>query len=947
MDVAVGLLGAGVDVHPFVRISSELVFREETEPSKFFNYEEGGEPVWLTRTDLRRLENAVNMRLLEWLESDQNKLKCAIDKHGFNIQEQIDYRSKPILQCAVALKNITVMELKGKEMLPAICFNENRQVCKLLAEKLFEHLKKSQSEFESTAEFKDKFMIRDEHVPKENTTSVPSVSVEYDGKKLELLVRQQAGIQLFEHWTQQALAAFIASYANEKSKHLNYFRRNEYDSCIRDASSTLKDLAKCAKGVVDSRKTPSFKNNLTMKKIDGQSSEIDQSSSISSKDSESSNTFTEKSQSKSMKYLKKSKHNDEKILVEFNNTTLSEDALDESANNSTTTINSDSSDFDLIDSMEDEEQSAEKNIEKLHEVKKRVKGSKMEILQKLNMRRRIAPINVHKADKFNRMLPGKQKHNDEKEMGDQLRLVRNKRKVVSKSEYELLNEDAGRTPLGVLARSLRNLIHEVKGMASKDLNVAEKITKETTNRTEEMLTNEERQAEESLSEALVIPFEIISEALKLGLVAAEHSNATDGDNGDDSGSLAREIASDFVEISTANNTDVQQIVRNHNICWRVDCKRSPPDLPSFLSNRPTATMDQHELLKLLAEVSSIPGIGQKHKKTNELKKTEEQSESNGTETAEKRECAMCIEELGLRGQPLYFTKQNISIGGRMERIVGLFQKLHTITGNEQIEQLNTLGYSTLTKLQVKLVYGSNSPFQSREAFQRYVNADAQHLQRYVERDLELIAEAQQITLANENSPEDWLAQGIVPQLKVRSPKGDREEDQMKRLYILSRIILSPIAMMPSVVGPYLLNPWLFSPLLTSAIVNVPFILHPQRFPALPFSPLIYRPNILVLGVVDTSYDPSKRFSAQVIPLDSLPSTMLSQLIVNPDLFVSSVSLKNETQPDVFTNQTVNLTPQFIYSLMFPNKLNGPSSLKSSSLMPTTSTPSSFIVSDDD
>ncbi|VDK26069.1 unnamed protein product [Anisakis simplex] len=168
MDVAAGLLGTGVDVHPFVRISSELVFREETEPSKFFNYEEGGEPVWLTRTDLRRLENAVNMRLLEWLESDQNKLKCAIDKLGFNIQEQIDYRSKPILQCAVALKNITplVMELKRKAILPAIYFNENRQVCKLLAEKLFEHLEKSQSEFESIAEFKDKFIIRDEHVRK-------------------------------------------------------------------------------------------------------------------------------------------------------------------------------------------------------------------------------------------------------------------------------------------------------------------------------------------------------------------------------------------------------------------------------------------------------------------------------------------------------------------------------------------------------------------------------------------------------------------------------------------------------------------------------------------------------------------------------------------------------------------------------------------------------------
>uniref|UniRef100_A0A0M3K1T2 Helicase C-terminal domain-containing protein n=1 Tax=Anisakis simplex TaxID=6269 RepID=A0A0M3K1T2_ANISI len=161
------------------------------EPCKFFNYHEGGKPVWLTRADLRRLENALKTRFLEWLKTEPKKMNSVLDKLGCNVQQQLDYRSRPFdqvlfnnnieynnnninnninnnfnnnVQRSTALKSIVplIMELRDKEMLPAICFNDDRKVCEQLADKLFEYLEAEQHEFEESDEFKSKYAIKDE-----------------------------------------------------------------------------------------------------------------------------------------------------------------------------------------------------------------------------------------------------------------------------------------------------------------------------------------------------------------------------------------------------------------------------------------------------------------------------------------------------------------------------------------------------------------------------------------------------------------------------------------------------------------------------------------------------------------------------------------------------------------------------------------------------------------
>lgn len=227
----------------------------------------------------------------------------------------------------------------------------------------------------------------------------------------------------------------------------------------------------------------------------------------------------------------------------------------------------------------------------------------------------------------------------------------------------------------------------------------------------------------------------------------------------------------------------------------------------------------------------------------------------------------------------------------------------------QIKQLNTIGFTKLNKEQLKLMYGVESPYRSREILQRYINVDEEHLRRYVEKDIQLLAKMDEINLSK-NEATHLLTHGFVPSLVLPLEGGEVTLSEPK---VLAPLVLSPIVLFPSVLGAFLLNPWTFSPLLTSVIINAPLIIRPQKIPSLMFSPLVYRPNILSYGIVKKDINPAKQFSPLVLPLNSTPILLLSKLILNPDIFGNSTNITN-----VFSEQRVNLSPQFIHSLMYPD-----------------------------
>ncbi|VDN07517.1 unnamed protein product [Thelazia callipaeda] len=141
----------------------DQVVKDEFEPCKFFNYKSEGEKVWLTRKDIRRLEHALKSRFLEWLKENPKKVEHVLQKIRTNVACELDYRSTPFDQQATAMKSISplILELRDKNLLPAICFNENRRICEKLAVQLCSHLETLQINFEMSPEYK-KYEIKDE-----------------------------------------------------------------------------------------------------------------------------------------------------------------------------------------------------------------------------------------------------------------------------------------------------------------------------------------------------------------------------------------------------------------------------------------------------------------------------------------------------------------------------------------------------------------------------------------------------------------------------------------------------------------------------------------------------------------------------------------------------------------------------------------------------------------
>lgn len=144
--------------------SADKQTKDEFEPCHYFGYKPN-ERVWLSRSKLRELENKLKERFLQWLQGDEEKMRVVLDElGGGDVKQQLQHRALPFNKEKTAVDNIVPLidEMRAKQMLPAICFNDDRHVCEALATRLGEELEEREKEFVNTAEFKNKYAIKDE-----------------------------------------------------------------------------------------------------------------------------------------------------------------------------------------------------------------------------------------------------------------------------------------------------------------------------------------------------------------------------------------------------------------------------------------------------------------------------------------------------------------------------------------------------------------------------------------------------------------------------------------------------------------------------------------------------------------------------------------------------------------------------------------------------------------
>ncbi|EGT54080.1 hypothetical protein CAEBREN_29135 [Caenorhabditis brenneri] len=96
---------------------------------------------------------------------------------------------------------------------------------------------------------------------------------------------------------------------------------------------------------------------------------------------------------------------------------------------------------------------------------------------------------------------------------------------------------------------------------------------------------------------------------------------------------------------------------------------------------------------------------------------------------------------GPDGQPLYFTKENITERFPSEaKKIELFEQLDKTYSLEQLKDMNQTGYTVLTPKQMQMIYGKKSPFKNPKLLKTYNNMTRAQIHRTIHSTIRNVAD---------------------------------------------------------------------------------------------------------------------------------------------------------------------------------------------------------------
>nr|CAD2159278.1 unnamed protein product [Meloidogyne enterolobii] len=268
------------------------------------------------------------------------------------------------------------------------------------------------------------------------------------------------------------------------------------------------------------------------------------------------------------------------------------------------------------------------------------------------------------------------------------------------------------------------------------------------------------------------------------------------------------------------------------------------------------------------------------------------------------------------GTPLYFTKQNIRHGFDVfaeseVKKVDLFEELQRKTNINQIREMNQTGYSLLTKEQLKMIYGPDSPYHDPKLLQRFLLLNNSALASHIEGDIHKLATIDSFKIQPKKPQQPRRKRAIILSPISFSPFVLTLINLNP--VILSPIIFSPLILAPAILGPVILSPWVFVPLVLSPRLLTPLILSPPLFSPLILSPLALQPVILSPGAFAPLILSPVLLSPFILSPQVFTPLILSPLALNP--FILNPSALSPVILSPFVLSPIILSPAFLSALI--------------------------------
>ncbi|ULU06346.1 hypothetical protein L5515_014427 [Caenorhabditis briggsae] len=386
---------------------------------------------------------------------------------------------------------------------------------------------------------------------------------------------------------------------------------------------------------------------------------------------------------------------------------------------------------------------------------------------------------------------------------------------------------------------------------------------------------------------LMIPMKMMRDAAKMSLGMTGY-NTTDFDR-----KIVRIISPRIMSVipqeEEAKNNEIDVLSPSlfalHDDGSGVEKKASLGNLLGSLTNN----KDSQDFLDFIVEATGVnEAMERVEKKIGEYRRLKDDAMGRGPE-----------------GQPLYFTKENVTEKYPHEaKKIDMFEALDKTYSDEQLKEMNRTGYTIMRHDQMDLIYGKGSVGENEKFLKTAKALSRPQIDRAIMSTIKDLAHEKVKFEARRNdivlSPITF-SNFILDPVSVSQPT------------ILSPVMLCSLILSPAIYGVMIMSPWLMVPVIISPRLLSPVAVNPFLMVPIIISPLAFNPFILCPGSMNPFVLSPLVFTPFILSPQVLTPLILTPFCLGP-IILNPLALSPLVLSPFVLSPTI-LSPQYVTAVV--------------------------------